>query len=512
VQTALALPLVWSNTAFTDEADYLWIGRLVIAHWLHGKGWPAGYAHRVMSGSPVIYPPLGAMADNLAGLAGARILSLAFILGATILLYFTASRIVGRTGAIIAAALWAAGEPVYRLTFATYDPMSVFLVALSAWLAGEAGWRRRRSLLVASAAALALANATTYSSLVIVPAVIAFGFLVWLPGGGARRAGYWAALFAAAWLAVFSLLITVSGTWAGVWFTVLNRKVNDYQLPSVVLGDIARYTGPMIVIALTGAAIAIRTERGWRRNLLAVMGATALLVPVVQFSLQTAWALDKHLALGIWFASMAAGYGCLMAGRWLAGTIRARPAVVAGAGAVALFSLLAADWMLASQALHKWPNATSFIAAFRPAAARTDGPYFASSQKRVPEYYTEQGSQWWLWQVKGLSLNPARIPRGHWSSYYATQVSKARYGLIALFYAAPSSGSGLSTATRPSARGGPGYSKLLPLKSLVPFEPGVPALTRVLRHDRSYRLIAIGPYDGSDIKGIYAIWLRTGTA
>jgi hypothetical protein len=504
--------LVWSNTAFTDEADYLWIGRLVIAHWLHGKSWPAGYAHRVLSGSPVIYPPLGAMADSVAGLAGARILSLAFMLGATILLYLTASSLVGRTVAIIATALFAASEPVYRLTFATYDPMSVFLVALSAWLAVGAGWRRRHGPLVASAAALAIANATAYSSIVIDPVVIAFAFLVWQPTVGARRAGLWAAWFVAAWLALFCLLITVSGSWAGIAFTILNRKVSDYQSPMLILGHIAMYSGFIIVTALTGAAIAIRTEQRWRRGLLAVLGATALLVPVAQLYLQTGWALDKHLAFGIWFASMAAGYGCLTACRWLTRTVRARPGVVASAGVVAMFGVLAADWQLGSDALHKWPNATSFAAAFGPAAERTDGQIFASSQKRVAEYYTKQGSKWWLWQARGLTLNPAGIPRSRWESYYATHVPEGRYGLIALFYAAPRSGQGLSAATAPGSPGGPAYSELLRLKNLSPGEPGVPALTRVLSRDRSYRLVAVGRYDSPDANGIYAIWQLTPAA
>ena len=72
------------------------------------------------SGSPVIYPPLGALADSIGGLAGARILSLVFMLGATVLLYLTVSRLFGRTAAVVAAALWALSEPAIRLAFATY--------------------------------------------------------------------------------------------------------------------------------------------------------------------------------------------------------------------------------------------------------------------------------------------------------------------------------------------------------------------------------------------------------
>jgi len=134
---------------------------------------------------------------------------------------------------------------------------------------------------------------------------------------------------------------------------------------------------------------------------------------------------------------------------------------------------------------------------------------FASSQKRVAQYYAEQGSKWWLWQARDLLLNPERVPRSDWRSYYATHVAAGRYDLIALFYAAPRSGPGLSAATAPGSLGRAVYSELLSLKSLNRAEPGVPALTRALGRGRSYRLVAVGPYHGSDANGIYAIWQRT---
>ncbi len=138
VQAALSLSLVWSNTAFADEAQYLSSGQLEWAHWLHGEYVPP-YLLSSFSGSPVIYPPLGTLANSIGGLAGARILSLLFMLGATILLYLTASRLLDRTAAVIAAALWALSEPTIRLAFATFDPLSVLLTALSAWLIVQAG-------------------------------------------------------------------------------------------------------------------------------------------------------------------------------------------------------------------------------------------------------------------------------------------------------------------------------------------------------------------------------------
>ena len=162
VQSALSLRLVWANTAFTDEALYLRSGHLEIQHWLYGAQIPAFPTY--FSGSPVIYPPIGALADSVGGLAAARILSLCFMLGATCFLWATARRLHAGRAAFFAAALFAVLGPTVRLgAFATYDAMSLCLVGLAAWCAVRAGEQRRSSGWLAGAAlALALANAAKY--------------------------------------------------------------------------------------------------------------------------------------------------------------------------------------------------------------------------------------------------------------------------------------------------------------------------------------------------------------
>lgn len=105
VQAVLSLRLVWSNTAFQDEAVYLWAGHLEWSHWLYGAQIPAFQSY--FSGAPVVYPPLGALADSYGGLASARVLSLFFMLAATALLYSTTRRIFDRRAAFFAAAPFA---------------------------------------------------------------------------------------------------------------------------------------------------------------------------------------------------------------------------------------------------------------------------------------------------------------------------------------------------------------------------------------------------------------------
>ena len=202
VQAALSLRLVGADTAFQDEATYLWAGHLEWAHWLHGVAVPPFASY--FSGAPVIYPPLGALADSVGGLAGARVLSLVFMLGATVFLWGTAGRLFGRRAAFFAAALFAVLGPTLHLgSFATYDALSVFLIALAAWCVVRAGHRREGTgWMVAAGAALAVANATAYASALFDLAVLAArtadrspqrqarGPAVRDPGDGGGRAGH----------------------------------------------------------------------------------------------------------------------------------------------------------------------------------------------------------------------------------------------------------------------------------------------------------------------------------
>lgn len=508
IQATLSLILVWSNTAFGDEADYLRIGHLEIGHWLHGTSWPSAYADQILSGSPAIYPPVGAVADSIGGLEGARILSLVFMLGATILLYLTASRLLGRGGAVAAAAIWALSEPVIRLAFATYDPLSIFLTALSGWLIVQAGYRRRRwAFITAAAAALAFANATAYSGIVIDPIVIAFAFIVWLP-----RMGALPAILRTVWLAegcavFFCILMIASHAWAGIMFTVFNRSGADHQSIRLVLNDTWEYSGLVISLATIGVFTAISAEGPKRATLLTLLGCGALVVPAAQLHEQTGWSLDKHLAYGIWFAAMAAGYACIKLIEWLPGN-RWRLTVICCV--VALSYPATYSWESAWQVYHSWPEAQSFITAFTPAVAQSSGLIYTEGTDHIAEYYTSQGSDWMRWDTT-LSLDPVKMPADTWESYYVSQLRTGAYGVIALFYAASFSSQGLPRSMLLIRHGKNTYHLLLSLVGDNSGEPGLPALTLALENNPNYRLVAVGRYDSALNYSIYAIWQKVQT-
>ena len=507
VQAALSLSLVWSNTAFADEAQYLSSGQLEWAHWLHGAYVPS-YLLSSFSGSPIIYPPLGALANNIGGLAGARILSLLFMLGTTILLYLTASRLLDRTAAVIAAALWALSEPAIRLAFATFDPLSVLLTALSAWLIVQAGYRyRRAAVAAAAAAALALANATAYSGIIIDPVVITFAFLVWLPCMHRRQASLCTMWLVGILGVLFGLLMTVSGSWTGIMSTVISRSGSDHQSILLVLDDSWGYSGLIAVLAVIGAITAFGVENRRRAALLALLGCTALVVPAAQFHEQTAWSLDKHLAYGILFAAIAAGYGC---SRLIRKLTRVARQLAASCCVIAFIYPVATSWESAWNVYHAWPNASSFITKFTPIAAKSGGSIYISETgpENIAEYYTSQGRDSSRWST-ALSLNPVTISPKYWESNYVTQLRNGNFGVIVLFYATTFSSIPKfpeNLLVSPPSRSAD--QEILRLEGDNPGEPGLPELTLVLEKDRDYHLAAVGQYNSASQNGIYAIWRK----
>src|ERR1035438_3603264 len=287
VQTLLSLRLVRANTAFVDEATYLWAGHLEWASLLHGASLPPFPAY--FSGAPVIYPPLGALADSVGGLTGARILSLIFMLGATVLLWPVTERLHGRRAAFFAAALFAVLGPTLHLgSFATYDAMSLFLLSLAYWLVVRAGDKQDATgLMVAAGAVLALANATAYASALFDPIVILMALIVAFPKPGGRVAAG-RALTPLAIVAVFvivGLLLGGTSYRHGVDLTTVMR-VAGTDSPVLVLAHSWAWTGVVVAVAVCGVIIGWVTQpRSPQTWLLTLLAGAATLVPLEQASL-----------------------------------------------------------------------------------------------------------------------------------------------------------------------------------------------------------------------------------
>ena len=412
VQTLLSLRLVRADTAFQDEGLDLWAGHLQWASWLHGTAIPPFPYY--FSGAPVLYPPLGALADRAGGLTGARILSLVFMLGATTLLWSAARRRFGRRAAFFAAALFAVLGPTLHLgAFATYDAMALFFVALAAWCvlrAGDEGELPGR--MIAAGAALALANATSYSTVLFDLLVPVLAVLAAIPAPGGRVALRRVAILLITVIALLAagLLIGGGSYLSGFKQTILAPVTHTNSLLSV-LSNSWYWAGLLVVLAAAGVIFsAARRERRAQTWLLAVLTLAAILGPAEQAWLHTAALLNEHVGVGAWFAAIAAGYA---ADRFISAAPAGREQVITSATCVIalvfpVYLGAVQSWSFATS----WPNAKAFIAVLRPLAAHSRGPLLVEDPS-VAKYYLPSGQDWRRWSSTRNIVLPSGASTGN---------------------------------------------------------------------------------------------------
>jgi len=392
VQAGLSLRLVWANTASGDEALYLWAGRLEWAHWLHGAPLPSGantFA-RYFSGAPVIYPPLGALANDIGGLAGARILSLCFLLGATALLYSVTCRLFDRRAAVVAAAVFACFGMTQNLgPYATYDAMALFLLALAAWLAIRSEGRWGELALIACALVLVLADATKYASLLWNPVVIALAALGPAESARLRAAGRGIRLVIYGVAMALPLLFLAGGHSyvTGLMFTTLSRGIPGTTPPLDVLTTAYGWIGIVFILALAGFILSLSFADKRVRWLCGVLAAAALLAPLEQARIDTLTSLDKHVVFGAWFAAIVVGFGL------------SRISDIYGAkiGRLLAVAVAAVLWFGVPQAtavFEGWPNSAGMVRELGNVAGPStcyDGPNGGTcfiEEQNVASYYT----------------------------------------------------------------------------------------------------------------------------
>jgi hypothetical protein len=475
VQAALALRLLRANTAFEDEALYLWAGHLEWASWLHGVRIPLFPTY--FSGAPVIYPPLGALADSLGGLTGARILSMFFMLGATVLLWLTARRLYGERAAFFATGLWVALGPTQRLgAFATFDPMALFFVALSAWCATSGSQRREVTRwMLAGACTMALANATKYATAIFDPTIVGLALLSGCPAGrkdAQRRAAY---LLAVA-VTLIIILLEVSHGWylTGLEQTTLTRQDGGTPI-SLVLHSAWDWTAVVVVLSMLGVMISIRAEPSARRWLLLLLAGSAALVPIEQARIHTYTSLSKHVDFGAWFAAIAAGYA---ADRGL-GWVRSRgPRWVLTVAVSLLMVPVALAGAAQADSMFAWPGTKNLIPVLRPLTDH--GGRFLADDDPPLEYYLPRTS-WRQWS----SVYSITMPSGKRQAMDSDAFGPYRARLAADYFDVVV----LAFTDKPSLDD---------------------AIARYMSTDRAYRFVGSVPFSNHGATSSYAIWVYRG--
>jgi hypothetical protein len=411
VQAALSASMVRTSTAFGDEALYLSAGHLEWSHWLHGTPIPDYQTY--FSGAPVLYPPIGAIADSIGGLAAARLLSLIFMLGVTCLVWCTASRLLAdERAAFFAAALFAVLAPTLHLgSFATYDAAALLLLAAATWCAaGIRGGGRTWRWMIAAGILLALANATKYATALYDPTVLGVALLSWWPEAGWKLALRRAALLAGVTAALIAVLLALGGPGylTGISVTTTGR-VDGTNGAWVVWGEAWSWTAVVLAPAVAGAIVCAVRRRWPQAVLLAVLALSALLAPADQARIQTVTSLNKHVDFGAWFAAIAAGYlVSLLSGK----------RVVLAAALAALIPVTAVGTAQA-QAMIDWPDAAGLVKVVRPMTSH--GGHFLVETTDVLQYYLPD-TTWQQWSATS-TYRP---------QYYLQRIRQHYYTVIVL--------------------------------------------------------------------------------
>ncbi|MFF0159748.1 glycosyltransferase family 39 protein [Streptomyces sp. NPDC005263] len=397
VQTALSLRL--QNTAFEDEALYLFAGHAELGHLLHGTKLYGGF-ESYFSGAPVLYPVLAAAADSVFGLAGARALSLACMLGCTSLLYAMTRRLFNERAGLCAAGVFAiAQSTAFMGNFATYDALALFLLALAAWIVVRtAGSHPLLTLLAAPVAALAVA--VKYASALYVPTLVLLGVLTAYQRRGLPRALARGVLLAVATAALLGAGLYTSGYLSAIQSTTTARASGTTPAWQI-LRDCARWGGLAVAVACLGTVSYVRSGRmsempGWRGSLPGarwrsalglVLVGTALLAPAYQLHLHTEVSLHKHIGYGLFFAAPLAGVGL---------TRLMGPHFKYPQWAIFLGVLLLSSGMSQAYAnYHAWPDSSALVSALRP-YVNAHGRYLADTYE-VPVYELGRTTSYRQW-------------------------------------------------------------------------------------------------------------------
>ncbi len=493
IQAILSLRLIWSNTAFLDEATYIWAGRVELWHLADGMPVPP-YA-TYFSGAPVIYPPLAGLADIVGGLAGARMLSLAFMLGATCLLWGSARRLFGRRAALGAVSVFASiGSTQFLGSLATFDAMALFLLALSAWLVISARDRADSTwLLMAAAGTLALANATKYATGLFDPVVVGLAILISPHGikAGIGRGG----MVLGCTIGLVGGMLAVAGSWyvAGLQYTTLSRAAGS-QSPVLVMADSAKWIGFVVSAAAVAVAVAWRRDRELAM-VTALLAAAGLLAPLNQARIHTMVSLDKHVDFGAWFTCIAAGYAIAAvtaAGRrrW----VHIASALLASAGVI--YPLGAAGRAQAYDFMHAWPDTTQVSTELLRLTRIYPGKVLAEDYV-VPGYYLESQIPWQEWASTWYFL------------YRAPGTRRCVGGVASSSTGGSASASAVATAFTEAVAHR--YFALIVLDFGDTYRVDQ-AITGAISRFRTYHVIAELPYSSVTGTGQFTVWAPTATA
>jgi 4-amino-4-deoxy-L-arabinose transferase-like glycosyltransferase len=243
---------------------------------------------------------VGAIADSVAGVQGARLVSLFFVCIAIVGTYGIGKELFGRLSALLGAgALALCGSVIFISHLATMDAMALCLIALGCWLTVYSANHDKLLWAPVVGLILTLAFLTKYATAVYVPGIAAIGMLLaWrhIRWGALRRAFLVVTATAAA---VFFILIFWAGDLkGGIVSTTMSRAPLDPTPRGDLVWYVALWVGPWLLLAVLGA---LTQPRRWALSV--VLLTMSVIGPLEQIRIGEITSLSKHVAFGIVFAA-----------------------------------------------------------------------------------------------------------------------------------------------------------------------------------------------------------------
>ncbi|MGH2519116.1 MAG: ArnT family glycosyltransferase, partial [Chloroflexota bacterium] len=421
LQAAVALSL--RNSAFQDEALYVYAGRQLVQQWLGGPKVAEPYGS-YFSGMPYVYPIIAGALDIVGGLALVRLFSLACMLVASGTVYLLGRRFFGEQAGLLGAAAFAVeGSVLFLSHFATFDAMCLALLGVAAVLTGPASRSRWPGWAAVVGLVSLLAVASKYAGLLFVPTVLA---LLWLQS--VRQRGRWRATLACV-VAVLPLVAApaaLRGTpmWAGLVTTTAQRAALLIATRGSLILQCVQQAGALALLGLVGLVLVLRQVHLGPKVISLVLWGTVLLAPAYHVYKMEPTSLQKHLAFGMLFAAPLAG--CALA--WLSGSLPARRVARRWPVGLAVLLILFAMGLRQGRSLfHEWGNTDALIQTLRMQVRPTGGRILADEDE-VPRYYLQDVVSFWQWNhlywfdytdaaghyLQGEAAYKAALRAGYW--------------------------------------------------------------------------------------------------
>lgn len=425
--------ILLQNTAFQDEALYIYAGRQIWRYWLGGPPLIDHYSF-YFSGYPYFYPVIAGVFDRVGGLELIRAFSLACMLIVTTCGYYVTKKLFHQKSAVFAALFFACQGPVLFLCrLATYDALCLCLLALGMLLAVKASFAQRPWAALSIGPLLVLAFAAKYAALLFIPAILVLLALCTLLRWG------WISMLVRVALGILSLLlaggviVTVMlhvdpDILRGLEITTTNRTILMVSSRWMLMGHVIQMGGLPYIVGLAGLIFMRKKEL----LIILLLLGLALLVPAYHIYKAELVSLDKHLAFSMLFLMPVAGYTLAS----LSGFFLARsPGRYWLSGMVICLALFQSGMREAQNMYAQWPSTTWLSYVLNTQVRRSNGRYLAE-QFEVSRYNLQNDTDNWQWT--GLDFFNYTDRQGHQefgNEAYIKAVSDGYFNLIQLNYA-----------------------------------------------------------------------------